>query len=61
MRSQSVCVVVGAMLIAAPETGSAALRSDRIDALRQIATDVGRLVLAPPRCVGKFRGRASRP
>jgi hypothetical protein len=50
MRSQSVCVVVGAMLIAAPETGSAAQRSDRIDVLRQIATDVGRLSSAASVC-----------
>jgi len=50
MRFQSVFVVVGAMLIVAPGTGSAARRSDRIDALRQIATDVGRLSSAASVC-----------
>jgi uncharacterized protein len=50
MCSRSVCVVVGAMLIAAPETGSAAQRSDRVDVLRQIATDVGRLSSAASVC-----------
>jgi hypothetical protein len=34
-------VVVGAMLVAAPGTGNAAQRSDRLDALRQIATGIG--------------------
>jgi hypothetical protein len=52
MRFQSVFAVVGALLIAAPGIGNAAQRSDRIDALRQIATDIGR-VLALPRCAGK--------
>jgi hypothetical protein len=50
MRFQSAFVVVGAMLIAAPGTGSAAQRSHRIDALRQIATDVGRLSSAASVC-----------
>jgi branched-chain amino acid transport system substrate-binding protein len=50
MRSESVFVVVGAMLIAAPVTGSAAQRSDRTDSLRQIATDVGRLSSAASVC-----------
>ena len=43
-------VVAGAMLIAAPGTGNAAPRSDRIDALKQIATDVGRVVAAASVC-----------
>ena len=43
MRFQSTFVVVGALLIAAPGIGNAAQRSDTIDALRQIATDVGRV------------------
>jgi branched-chain amino acid transport system substrate-binding protein len=47
MRFQS---VVGAMLIAAPGIGSAARRNDRIDALRQIATDVGRVISAASVC-----------
>ena len=38
---QFVFVVVGAMLVAAPGTGNAAQRSDRLDALRQIATGIG--------------------
>jgi branched-chain amino acid transport system substrate-binding protein len=50
MRFQSVFVVVGAMLIAAPGIGSAARRNDRIDALRQIATDVGRVISAASVC-----------
>jgi branched-chain amino acid transport system substrate-binding protein len=50
MRFQSVSVVVGAMLIAAPGTGTAAQRNDRIDALKQIATDVGRVVAAASVC-----------
>jgi branched-chain amino acid transport system substrate-binding protein len=44
MRFQSLIVVLGTMLIAAPGIGNAAQRSDRIDALRQIATDVGRVI-----------------
>jgi hypothetical protein len=43
-------VVVGATLIAAPGTGTAAQRNDRIDALKQIATDVGRVVAAASVC-----------
>ena len=50
MRFQSVFVVVGAMLIAAPGIGSAARRNDRFDALRQIATDVGRVISAASVC-----------
>jgi hypothetical protein len=50
MRFQSVFVVVGALLIAAPGTGTAAQRNDRIDALKQIATDVGRVVAAASVC-----------
>ena len=50
MRFQSVSVVVGALLIAAPGTGTAAQRNDRIDALKQIATDVGRVVAAASVC-----------
>jgi hypothetical protein len=41
MRFQSVFVVAGAMLIAAPGIGNAAQRGNRIDALRQIATGIG--------------------
>ncbi len=43
-------VVAGALLIGAPGTGNAAPRSDRIDALKQIATDVGRVVAAASVC-----------
>jgi hypothetical protein len=43
MRFQFVPVVVGSVLIAAPGIGNAGL-SDSIDALRQIATDVGRAI-----------------
>jgi branched-chain amino acid transport system substrate-binding protein len=50
MRYQSISVVVGALLIAAPGTGNAAQRSDRIGALKQIATDVGRVVAAASVC-----------
>jgi branched-chain amino acid transport system substrate-binding protein len=51
MRIQSVhvYVVVGAMLIAVPGIGNAGL-SDRVDALRQIATDVGRVIGAASVC-----------
>jgi hypothetical protein len=38
---QVVYVFVGAMLIAAPWTGNAAQRSDRLNALRQIAMGIG--------------------
>ena len=41
---------VGAALIAAPGLGSAAQRSDRIDALLQIATGVGRATSAASVC-----------
>jgi branched-chain amino acid transport system substrate-binding protein len=41
---------VGAVLIAAPGIGSAAQRSDRIDALLQIATGVGRAMSAASVC-----------
>ena len=44
MRCEFAFVVVYAMLIAAPGVGNAAERSDRIDALRQIATGVGRVI-----------------
>ena len=44
MRFQFVFVVIGAMLLAATGIGDAAQRSDRIDALRQIAIDVGRII-----------------
>jgi hypothetical protein len=50
MRFQSVFAVVGALLIAAPGIGNAAQRSDRIDALRQIAIDVGRVIGAASVC-----------
>jgi branched-chain amino acid transport system substrate-binding protein len=52
MRFQSVSasVFVGAMLIAAPGTATAAERSDRIAALKQIATDVGRVIAAASVC-----------
>jgi hypothetical protein len=40
MRFQSVFAVVGALLIAALGIGNAAQRSDRIDALRQIAIEL---------------------
>jgi hypothetical protein len=50
MRFQSTFVVVGALLIAAPGIGNAAQRSDTIDALRQIATDVGRVIAAASVC-----------
>jgi len=49
MRIQSVYVVVGTMLIAAPGVGNAGL-SDRVDALRQIATDVGHVIGAASAC-----------
>jgi hypothetical protein len=42
--------VVGAMLIAAPGIGNAAQRSDRIDALQQIATGIGRVIGAASVC-----------
>jgi hypothetical protein len=44
------CAVVGVVLIAAPGLGSAAQRSDRIDALLQIATGVGRAIGAASVC-----------
>jgi hypothetical protein len=50
MRFQSVFVVVGAMLIAAPGIGNAAQRGDRIDALRQIATGIGSVTGAASVC-----------
>jgi branched-chain amino acid transport system substrate-binding protein len=50
MRLQSIPVVVGTMLIAAHGGASVAQRSDRIDALRQMATDVGRAVGAASVC-----------
>jgi branched-chain amino acid transport system substrate-binding protein len=50
MRFQSVFAVVGALLIAAPGIGNAAQRGDRIDALRQIAIDVGRIIGAASVC-----------
>ncbi len=49
MRIQSVYVVVGALLIAAPGIGNAGL-SDRVDALRQIAADVGHVIGAASAC-----------
>jgi branched-chain amino acid transport system substrate-binding protein len=50
MRCQFAFVVVGTMLIAAPELGNAAQRSDRIDALLQIATGVGHVIGAASVC-----------
>jgi branched-chain amino acid transport system substrate-binding protein len=51
MRFQFVFVVVAAaMLIVGPGIGNAAQRSDRIDALRQIATDIGRVIGAASVC-----------
>jgi phage-related tail protein len=50
MRFQFVVVPVGALLIAAPRIGDAAQHSDRIDALRQIATDVGHATNAASVC-----------
>ena len=50
MRCQFAFVVVYAMLIAAPGVGNAAERSDRIDALRQIATGVGHVIGAASVC-----------
>jgi branched-chain amino acid transport system substrate-binding protein len=50
MRFQFVVVPVGALLSAAPGIGDAAQRSDRIDALRQIATDVGHVTNAASVC-----------
>src|SRR5271167_1081640 len=43
-------VVVGTMLIAAPELGNSAQRSDRIDALLQIAAGVGHVIGAASVC-----------
>ena len=42
--------VVGAMLIAVSGSGNAAQRSDRIDALQQIATGIGRVIGAASVC-----------
>jgi hypothetical protein len=50
MRFQFVVVPVGALLIAAPRIGGAAQHSDRIDALRQIATDGGHATNAASVC-----------
>jgi branched-chain amino acid transport system substrate-binding protein len=50
MRLQSMPVVVGTMLIAAHGIANAAQRNDRMDALRQMATDVGRAVGAASVC-----------
>jgi branched-chain amino acid transport system substrate-binding protein len=51
MRFQSVfVVVVAAMVIVGPGIGNAAQRSDRIDALRQIATSIGRVIAAASVC-----------
>jgi branched-chain amino acid transport system substrate-binding protein len=50
MRFQSVIVAVGALLIAAPGIGNAAQHSERIDALRLIATDIGRVISAASVC-----------
>jgi hypothetical protein len=50
MRLQPVFVFAGAMLMAAHGIADAAQRSDRIDALRQIATDVGRVVSTASVC-----------
>ncbi len=50
MRCQFAFVVVGTMLIAAPELANAAQRSDRIDALLQIATGVGHVIGAASVC-----------
>jgi hypothetical protein len=50
MRYQFVFVVVGATLITAPGIGNSAQRSDRIDALRQIAASVGHVVGAASAC-----------
>jgi branched-chain amino acid transport system substrate-binding protein len=50
MRLRSIPVVVGTMLIAAHGVVNAAQRSDRMDALRQMATDVGRAVGAASVC-----------
>ncbi len=50
MRLQFIFVCVGAMLMAAHGIADAAQRSDRIDALRQIATDVGRIVSTASVC-----------
>jgi branched-chain amino acid transport system substrate-binding protein len=50
MRLQSIPIVVGTMLIAAHGIANAAQRSDRMDALRQMATDVGRAVGAASVC-----------
>jgi len=41
---------MGAMLVAAPGTGNAAQRSDKVDALRQIATGIGSLSGAASVC-----------
>jgi branched-chain amino acid transport system substrate-binding protein len=50
MRFQPVFVVVGAMLVAAPGTGNAAQRNDRIDSLQQIANSIGRVIAAASVC-----------
>jgi hypothetical protein len=50
MRLQPVFVFAGAMLMAAQGIADAAQRGDRIDALRQIATDVGRVVSTASVC-----------
>jgi hypothetical protein len=50
MRSQCVFVVVSAMVIAAPGIGNAAQRSGKIDALGEIATNLGRVIGAASVC-----------
>jgi phage-related tail protein len=50
MRFQFIVAPLGALIIAAPGIGNAAQHCDRIDALRQIATDVGHAINAASVC-----------